>query len=85
MDPTEVASTAAGMISYCCCGVDTCAMHGAQHQRGATAFVCRRCQGSNRKDCTVSPAGDGRASGGVELREKRQRGGKSQPRGGGLS
>ncbi|CAB0039294.1 unnamed protein product [Trichogramma brassicae] len=45
MDPTEVASTAAGMISYCCCGVDTCAMHGAQHQRGATAFVCRRCQG----------------------------------------
>ncbi|CAB0028018.1 unnamed protein product [Trichogramma brassicae] len=26
MDPTEVASTAAGMISYCCCGVDTCAM-----------------------------------------------------------
>ncbi|CAB0035377.1 unnamed protein product [Trichogramma brassicae] len=53
---------------------------GAQHQRGATAFVCRRCQGSNRKDCTVSPAGDGRASGGVELREKRQRGGKSQPK-----
>ncbi|CAB0043438.1 unnamed protein product [Trichogramma brassicae] len=45
---------------------------GAQHQRGATAFVCRRCQGSNRKDCTVSPAGDGRASGGVELREKRR-------------
>ncbi|CAB0033290.1 unnamed protein product [Trichogramma brassicae] len=44
--------------------------NGAQHQRGATAFVCRRCQGSNRKDCTVSPAGDGRASGGASSSER---------------
>uniref|UniRef100_A0ABD2WN68 Uncharacterized protein n=1 Tax=Trichogramma kaykai TaxID=54128 RepID=A0ABD2WN68_9HYME len=57
MDPTEVASSATGMISYCSCGVDTCTM---QHQRRSFAAVVKGASG--RTTPSVSPSMDERGA-----------------------
>ncbi|CAB0042180.1 unnamed protein product [Trichogramma brassicae] len=69
MDPTEVASTATGMISYYFCGVDTCAMPGSGRRgsNGRTprdSHQRRRANGVGTRQCTLSPGEGRRPNGG---------------------